>query len=56
MVKANIINEDGDLVMGLVEVPLEDKRPEVKLGTRIAPDHRDVQPGNPLKDADGPVV
>ena len=49
-VKARIIDESGDLVMAIIEVPEDFKGVEIKPGTRITPDYRDAQAGNPEKD------
>jgi hypothetical protein len=52
-VKARLINEEGDLVMGVIEVPMSDPRPEYDgspLGSR-----QDVQVGNPHGDKNDAV-
>lgn len=55
-VKAYVLNDDGDLVMGIVSVPATDKRPAVPAGSRIAQNPMDAQAGNPGKNGNGPVT
>jgi hypothetical protein len=52
-VKALITNEDGDLVYGIIHVPLTDKRPEWTGGPLNA--GTGAQPGNPAGDRPGAV-
>ena len=54
-VKAYVLNDDGDLVMGIVSVPATDKRPAVPAGTRVLGNPQDAQAGNPGKGGTGPV-
>lgn len=52
-VLATIIDEHGDIVKGLIEVPESDKRPAH--GGPVRQDPHAVRDGNPLKDRDGEV-
>jgi hypothetical protein len=50
-VKARIIDEDGDLKFGLIEVPLSDKRPEFNPNSEtLSAGKNEALAGNPLKD------
>jgi hypothetical protein len=51
LVKARIIDEDGDLKFGLIEVPLSDKRPEFNPNSEtLSAGKNEALAGNPLKD------
>lgn len=50
-VKARILNEDGDLTWGLIEVPADDRRKEFNPETDSLEDRKGPRTGNPLKNS-----
>lgn len=50
LIKARILNEDGDLTFGLIEVPLEDARPEFNPKTDKLTEAKGAQLGSAPKE------
>lgn len=49
-IKAHIINEEGDLVMGFIDVPVTDPRPAYNPATDVKKADK-LQAGNPMANA-----
>ena len=52
-IKARVLDSDGDLVWGVIEVPMDDKRKAFDPATGKLHNSTDVAKGNPM--ADKPV-